>query len=75
MVLDTYPYGTSLHTLALALSVGTPVVTMASGVVLETPQVDLQGIRHHMLQLASTGIDHEWRKKSISGVDFVSLTG
>lgn len=34
VVLDSFPMGASLHPLGLALSVGTPVVTMRSGVLL-----------------------------------------
>jgi hypothetical protein len=45
MMLDSFPYGVSLHTASLALSVGTPIVTLRSGVLLHTPREDLAQIR------------------------------
>lgn len=48
MVLDTYPYG-SIYSHALALSVGTPVVTMRSGVTLHTPIDELHAMRKGLL--------------------------
>ena len=42
MLLDPFPFGSSFQTLALALSVGTPVVAMQNGVELKTPQKVIQ---------------------------------
>lgn len=50
VVLDTFPLGLSATRLSLALSVGTPVVTLQSGMVLSTPREDLQELRHRLMQ-------------------------
>jgi len=49
MVLDTFPIGSSFYFHSLALSVGTPVITMASGARLSTPLHDLKEVRTHLL--------------------------
>ena len=49
MVFDTFPLGSSLYFSALAVSVGTPVVTMESGTRLKTPSNDLKEIRTHLM--------------------------
>ena len=41
MVLDSFPVGSPVNFLALALSVGTPVVTLRSGTVVSSPPGDL----------------------------------
>ena len=41
MVLDSFPVGNPAHFMALALSVGTPVVTLRSGTVLSSAATDL----------------------------------
>ena len=41
LVLDTFPLGSSLHSHSIALSVGTPVVTMRAGIAIRTPIEDL----------------------------------
>lgn len=46
MLLDTFPFGSSFHTVALALSVGTPVITLRSGTPLSTPHKDLRELKH-----------------------------
>lgn len=45
LALDSFPIGSSLHALGLALSVGTPVVTMDSGLMLHSSKQDLAEIR------------------------------
>ena len=52
VVLDPFPIGSALHANAVALSVGTPVVTMANGRQLQTPTSDLSELR---MQLHNTG--------------------
>jgi hypothetical protein len=51
MVLDSFPLGGTLHPLALALSTGTPVVTLKGGVVLKTPIYDSLDIKNFLKQL------------------------
>jgi hypothetical protein len=51
VVLDAFPLGLSATRLGLALSVGTPVVTLQPGLVLSTPRDDLQELRHRLAQL------------------------
>jgi len=53
MVLDSFPYGSSLHSHALALSVGTPVVTMRSGLTLSTDPVELDELRKEIVSAHS----------------------
>ena len=48
LVLDPFPIGSALHANALALSVGTPVVTMNNGIFLQTSKSDLSEIRTHL---------------------------
>ncbi len=45
MVLDSFPVGGSFHLLALASSVGTPVITLRTGTLLRTPAEELKEIR------------------------------
>ena len=45
VVLDTFPFGVDSSLLALALSVGTPVVTLASGAAIELAPRDTQEVR------------------------------
>ena len=49
MILDSFPIGGSFYYLSLATSVGTPVITMQSGTIIETPKEDLKDIRSHLL--------------------------
>ena len=51
MVLDSFPLGGTLHPLALALSTGTPVITLKGGVVLKTPIYDSLDIKNFLKQL------------------------
>lgn len=48
MVLDTFPIGAPFNVIAMALSVGTPVVTLRPGVQLHTPIKDLIELRMHL---------------------------
>jgi len=48
MVLDTFPVGAPFNVIAMALSVGTPVVTLRPGVQLHTPIKDLIELRMHL---------------------------
>ena len=48
MVLDSFPMGAPFNVIAMALSVGTPVVTLRPGVQLHTPIKDLMEIRMHL---------------------------
>lgn len=50
MVLDTFPIGNSFHLLSLAVSVGTPVVTMRSGTSVRTSKEDMKDIKTFLLQ-------------------------
>lgn len=52
LVLDSFPIGSALHANALALSVGTPVVTFGNGIKLSSSKSDLSEIR---MQLHQTG--------------------
>ncbi len=45
MVLDTFPFGNAAYFLSLAMSVGTPVVTLQSGHRIQTPKEDYEEIR------------------------------
>ena len=49
MVLDTFPFGASFYFNALAVSVGTPVISMQSGTRLKTPSNDLKEIRTYLM--------------------------
>mmetsp|Transcript_11293 Transcript_11293/g.18386 ORF Transcript_11293/g.18386 Transcript_11293/m.18386 type:complete len:959 (-) Transcript_11293:257-3133(-) len=51
VVLDSFPIGGTLHPLALALSTGTPVVTLRSGTVLKTPIYDALDIKNFLKQM------------------------
>jgi hypothetical protein len=51
MVLDSFPMGGTLHPLALALSTGTPVVTLKGGIVLKTPIYDSLDIKKFLKKL------------------------
>lgn len=48
MVLDSFPVGAPFNVIAMALSVGTPVITLRPGVQLYTPIKDLMEIRMHL---------------------------
>ncbi|KAJ1440150.1 hypothetical protein B484DRAFT_415662 [Ochromonadaceae sp. CCMP2298] len=50
MVLDSFPLGGSFYLLALALSVGTPVITLDSGVKLHSSREDLREMRLFLAQ-------------------------
>jgi len=50
VVLDSFPYGGSLYHHAPALSVGTPVVTLATGTLMKTPKEELKEIRARVHQ-------------------------
>jgi hypothetical protein len=45
MILDTFPIGGSLHPLGLALSVGTPIITLNSGVLIPYSSNDLHELK------------------------------
>lgn len=45
MVLDTFPIGSSFYFLSLAISVGTPVITLRTGTSLHSSKEDLQEMR------------------------------
>ena len=47
LVLDSFPVGTPAHYVELALSVGTPVMTMRTGSEMETPAADVRHIRQN----------------------------
>lgn len=49
LLLDCFPHGVSLHTLQLAVSVGTPVLTLRTGTMVSTPQNQLQDLRHRLV--------------------------
>lgn len=51
MVLDSFPLGGTLHPLALALSTGTPIITLKGGTVLKTPIYDSLDIKNFLKQL------------------------
>lgn len=48
LMIDPYPIGSILHAAALALSVGTPVVTMGNGINLQASKSDLSELRMHL---------------------------
>lgn len=48
VVLDTFPFGSSPYFLGLALSVGTPVITLQSGSSLSTSKDDLNAVKQHL---------------------------
>lgn len=50
MVLDTFPVGSSFYFLSLAISVGTPVITLRSGTSLHSSKEDLQEMRTFLAQ-------------------------
>ena len=52
MVLDTFPIGISSHYLSLSLGAGTPVITMRSGVLLNTPESELRMLRQKLVRAA-----------------------
>ena len=52
VVLDTFPLGMPAYYASLALSVGSPIVTLRTGTQLHTPKADLQAI-HTWLGIAS----------------------
>lgn len=52
LVLDTFPIGVSQHALSLALSTGTPVITLRPGTIVATAKDDLQEIRSKASQYA-----------------------
>ena len=72
LVLDPFPIGSALHANALALSVGTPIVTMANGLHLFTPKTDLSELRMHLHGLGkkfeATWIYQTMMKSNDSGV-------
>lgn len=45
IVLDTFPFGNAAYFLSMALSVGTPIVTLQSGHRIQTPKEDYEEIR------------------------------
>eukprot|EP00602_Paraphysomonas_sp_CaronLab_P011723 CAMPEP_0185039730 /NCGR_PEP_ID=MMETSP1103-20130426/36908_1 /TAXON_ID=36769 /ORGANISM="Paraphysomonas bandaiensis, Strain Caron Lab Isolate" /LENGTH=948 /DNA_ID=CAMNT_0027578743 /DNA_START=46 /DNA_END=2892 /DNA_ORIENTATION=- len=53
VVLDSFPIGASLHPLGLALSVGTPVVTMRPGITLRPTQQQSSDLRKTLIQMKS----------------------
>ncbi len=55
MVLDSFPFGGSFQFLSLAISVGTPVITLRSGVQLSTPKDDLREVRMYIQQASQRG--------------------
>jgi hypothetical protein len=48
LVLDSFPIGSHTHLLSLALSAGTPVVTLVTGTILSTGREDLQEAKHNL---------------------------
>ena len=50
MVLDTFPVGTSFYFLALALSVGTPVIALRTGTHMHSSKDDLKEMRTFLAQ-------------------------
>ena len=48
MILDTFPIGLSFHFHAMALSVGTPIITLDTGIVAQTPKADLSEVKEYL---------------------------
>lgn len=48
VVLDTFPFGSAPYFLGLALSVGTPVITLHSGCFLSTSKDDMNAVKQHL---------------------------
>jgi hypothetical protein len=62
VVLDSFPMGASLHPLGLALSVGTPVVTMRAGVLLRSSpsqSIDLRKSLQHVQGRYSSNLAYQ----------------
>lgn len=62
VVLDSFPMGASLHPLGLALSVGTPVVTMRAGVILRSSpsqSIDLRKSLQHIQGRYSSNLAYQ----------------
>ena len=59
LVLDCFPIGGSFYFLSLAISVGTPVVTMRPGTLVGTPKEDLKELRSHLMQRRQQGDPYE----------------
>ena len=55
LVLDTFPIGSSSYFLGLALSVGTPVITLRSGAILTTPKEDYLEIKQYLQHAFQSG--------------------
>lgn len=51
MVLDTFPFGSSFYFLSLALSVGTPVITLRAGTVMHSSKDELKEMRTFLAML------------------------
>lgn len=52
VIIDTFPFGGPLSIHALGLSVGTPIITFANGIVLPTPTQDLVDLREFIDSLS-----------------------
>lgn len=48
MILDTFPIGLSFHFHAMALSVGTPIITLDSGIIPQTSKADLSEVKEYL---------------------------
>ena len=68
MILDSFPMGGSFYYLSLAISVGTPVITMQSGTILETTKEDLKEIR---MQLSTSSTQQKIQQKQSHGGDIL----
>ena len=61
LMIDPFPIGSVMHAAALALSVGTPVVTMANGVHLQASKSDLSELRMHLHSVGKgRKLDQTW---------------
>jgi hypothetical protein len=71
LVLDTFPTGSSAYFLGLALSVGTPVITLRTGTLLTTPREEMNEIKQFLHHSFSNGLykDHPLRLLINSQID------
>jgi hypothetical protein len=67
MVLDSFPIGNSFYFHSLALSVGTPVITLRTGSLLQSPKDDLKEMRKYIM-----GWNRQQRKNNGTSSTIVS---
>ena len=75
-MLDPFPIGSVMHAAALALSVGTPVVTIGNGVHLQASKSDLSELSIYLHSVGKDrNLDQSWLDQTMMRSISVFLSG